>query len=352
MKPLIAVTMGDFNGIGPEVALKSLTTSHIERVCSPVLIGSLDVFEYYAQRSRIKIKLIGFDQIPPKYRPPGRHSRTGPDSIPVIQIGNGQKLKIKPGVLSDEAGLHAGNAIETAARLCLQNEVDGLVTAPVSKEVMNKAGYDFPGQTEMLATLSEAPKVMMMLIAGHFRVGLTTIHIPLKKVSSELSKQKIFDKLRMLSHALKNDFKIRAPRIAVLGINPHAGEHGLIGKEEVQHILPAIKRAKRSRIEVEGPFAADGFFGTHAYKHYDAILAMYHDQGLIPLKLLGFNIGVNYTIGLPFVRTSPDHGTAFNIAGKGKANPSSMIEAIKLAAQLIQTRQNDIVGLDRRKHHQ
>jgi 4-hydroxythreonine-4-phosphate dehydrogenase len=222
--------------------------------------------------------------------------------------------------------------------LCLKKKVQGIVTAPVAKHTMNNAGFKHPGQTEMLADLSHASNVAMMLIAHNFRVGLATVHLPLKNVAKHLFQQLIIEKLLIIHRSLKKDFRIRKPRIAVLGLNPHAGEHGLLGVEEQNIIIPSIKKAQRLYLSVDGPFPADGFFGMQKQKDFDLVLCMYHDQGLIPLKISGFRIGVNYSAGLPIVRTSPDHGTAFEIAGEGIADPRSMIEAIKLAVTIIHNR--------------
>lgn len=329
MKPIIAITMGDFNGIGPEVTLKSLTSPKVQNLFIPLLVGSIDVYDYYAQRLRMKINLKEVDTIPTKF---------SGNSIPVFNIRRFQKPRIKPGILSKEAGEYAGDAIVIAIELCKKKFVDGIVTAPVSKEVLHLAGFRYPGQTEMLTELCNTPDFAMMLIADKLRVGLATIHLPLRKVANQITRENLTKKISVIHHSLKNDFYISSPKIAVLGLNPHAGENNYLGKEENNMIIPAIKNSIKKKKNIEGPFPSDGFFGTHAYKNYDAVLAMYHDQGLIPLKMLGFNIGVNYTAGLPIVRTSPDHGTAFDIAGKGIANPSSMIEAIKLAVKIIHNR--------------
>jgi 4-hydroxythreonine-4-phosphate dehydrogenase len=328
-KPIIAVTLGDFNGIGPEIVLKGLRSPAIQKAYIPMVIGSIDALEFYAHSMRLKIHFKEIDTIPDRY---------SSDYIHVFHLRKFQKPVIRPGIISREAGDYAGEAIEVAAELCKQKIIDGMVTAPISKEALHLAGYRFPGQTEMLAKICNADNVTMMLIANKLRVGLTTIHLALNKVSKTLSKELIAGILSLIHSSLRKDFGIRNPKIAVLGLNPHAGENGKIGDEEIKIIEPAIRVAKRKGIHIDGPFPSDGFFGRHSYKNYDAVLAMYHDQGLIPLKMMGFNIGVNYTVGLPIVRTSPDHGTAFDIAGKGIANPSSMIEAIKSAVKIINNR--------------
>ncbi len=212
------------------------------------------------------------------------------------------------------------------------------MTAPVSKEAMFRSGYRYPGQTEFLAKRSGSRESAMMLVAGGFRIALATVHLPLKWVSKALTVDLIMQKLRVIDTSLRRDFAIKRPKIALLGLNPHAGESGHIGTEEIFTIRPAIERARRNGIRADGPFPADGFFGAAAFRSYDAVLAMYHDQGLIPLKMTAFSSGVNFTSGLPIVRTSPDHGTAFDIAGRGVADPGSMIEAIKLAASVIKNR--------------
>jgi 4-hydroxythreonine-4-phosphate dehydrogenase len=329
MKPKIAISMGDFNGIGPEIILKSLRSPGIQKICVPMIVGSIDVFEYYAKRIRQRIHFKEIDSIPDK---------SSAQNIHVFHLRKFQTPIIKPGIISREAGDYAGEAIEVAVELCKQKVIDGMVTAPISKEALHLAGYRFAGQTEMLAKICKTDKVIMMLVANNLRVGLTTIHLALNKVTKSLSKELIAGRLSLIHSSLRKDFGIRNPKIAVLGLNPHAGENGAMGNEEIEIIEPAIRVAKRNRVHVDGPFPADGFFGMHSYKNYDAVLAMYHDQGLIPLKMMGFNIGVNYTAGLPIVRTSPDHGTAFDIAGKGIADPSSMIETIRLAVQIIKNR--------------
>jgi 4-phospho-D-threonate 3-dehydrogenase / 4-phospho-D-erythronate 3-dehydrogenase len=329
MKPRIAITMGDFNGIGPEVTLQSIITPEIHKICTPLLVGSIDVYEYYAKRLGIKINLIELDR---------STGRMIPGEISVFHIRKFQNPTLRPGTLSIDAGGYAGEAIEIAASLCLQGFADGMVTAPVSKIALNNAGYKYPGQTEFLAKLCGTSKQTMMLVAGRFRVALATIHMPLKKVPLSITKALLTEKLNIVRESCKKDFGIRKPRIAMLSLNPHAGEDGLLGDEENKILIPVIKTANRKKLYVDGPFPSDGFFGTHSHTDYDAILAMYHDQGLIPLKMAGFSTGVNFTAGLPIVRTSPDHGTAFEIAGKGIADPSSMTEAIRLAVEIIKNR--------------
>ncbi len=333
MFPRIAITMGDFNGIGPEIIIKCFNNPTIRNICNLFVIGSINVFEYYAIKLKEECTLIEIDTIP---------ESTETDKIFIFNLRKFQTPIIQPSLTTKEAGEYAGEAIETAVKLFKQNLIDGIITAPVSKEALNKSKYHFPGQTEMLSNLFNNKDGLMMLVCKNLRVGLVTTHLPLSNVSKNLSKEKIVNKISVLHSSLKKDFLIRNPRIAVLGFNPHAGENGTLGTEENNIMTPAIKCIRRKGIFVDGPFPADGFWGTHLYKKYDAVLAMYHDQGLIPFKMLGFDVGVNFTAGLPIVRTSPDHGTAFDIAGKGIASAKSMIEAIRLAVKIINNRRRKI----------
>ncbi len=331
MKPTIAITIGDFNGIGPEVTLKSIVSPKIKKNIQPVLIGSFDIFQYYVKMFKLDIELIEVENISTKIKS---------GAVSVLTVHPATSKSIQLGKISPDSGVCAGIAIEHAIKLCLSKEVNAMVTAPVSKEALHFAGYNFPGQTEMLAMLTRSDRVTMMLLSKTMRVALATVHIPIKKVSENLSIDRIIDKLDTVNSSLKNDLGIKNPSIAVLGLNPHAGENGAIGSEENETIIPAIRKAKEKGISASGPFPADGFFASGAYKNYDAILAMYHDQGLIPLKMTGFDEGVNFSAGLKIIRTSPDHGTAFDIAGKKIANPGSMISAIQLATSIIKQRDN------------
>jgi 4-hydroxythreonine-4-phosphate dehydrogenase len=327
-RPVLAITMGDFNGTGPEVLLKSLRSPAVRALCRPLVVGSLDVLEYYARTLRIGVTLREVGSLP---------AGDGP-GIPVLPILPYRLPRISPGMISAEAGRYSGLAIEEAVRLCRAGFADAIVTAPVSKEAMHMGGYKVPGQTEMLLRLSGGRRVAMILAAGDFRVGLATVHHPLKDVARRLTRPVLLEKLDIVNTALRVDFGIRAPRIAVLGLNPHAGEHGILGSEEADVIRPALAAARRRGIDADGPFPADAFFGLQSHRSYDAVLAMYHDQGLIPLKMAGFRIGVNISAGLPIIRTSPDHGTAFDIAGKGTADPESMTQAIRLAVLIARNR--------------
>lgn len=329
MRPIIGITIGDFNGIGPEVTLKSIITPPVRKSIQPLLIGSYELFRHHASLLNIDVELTEV---------PNLKTKVKNGAIPVLTVHNATAKNLQFGRTAPDAGVCAGMAIEKAIQLCLEKELDAMVTAPVSKEALHYAGYNFPGQTEMLAMLTRSERVTMMLLSKTMRVALATVHIPIKKVSESLFVDRIVEKLETVSTSLRRDLGIKEPSIAVLGLNPHAGENGAIGTEEIEVIIPAIKKAVEKGIRVFGPYPADGFFASQNYKNHDAILAMYHDQGLIPLKMTGFDEGVNFSAGLKIIRTSPDHGTAFDIAGKNIANPGSMISAIDLAASIIQHR--------------
>jgi 4-hydroxythreonine-4-phosphate dehydrogenase len=333
LKPVVAITAGDFNGIGPELALKAAIHPSVRKMCSPLLVGPIGVFEFTARRCRLKLKFEKSTLV--------SLGRSSSNTIQVIDVGDGIGADVQFGIPTKLSGRSAGAAIERAAELCNQAKVSAMVTAPVSKEALNLAGYSFPGQTEMIALLSRSQRVAMILISHSMRVGLVTIHTGIKNIAAQISKEKIVEKISIIDESLKIDFNLKKPRIAVLSLNPHAGENGLIGTEESDIIIPAISESKRNSILAEGPFSADAFFGKHAYKEFDAIVAMYHDQGLIPLKMHSFGKGVNFSAGLKIIRTSPDHGTAYDIAGKNKANLSSMLEAIKLSLSISKNRRKN-----------
>lgn len=329
--PLVAMTVGDCNGIGPEVLLRSIVQPRIRALCIPVLVGPSSVFEYYGRTLRRQLPLR-------EWKGEQDVARQG---IWFVESSDVPEGAIRPGHLSHVAGAAAAAAITSAARLALGGFVDAIVTAPVSKQAMHLAGIKAPGQTEMLQELSGSEEVAMMLVAPHLRVGLVTIHEPLSRVPSLVTERRVVKQTRIVHTALVRDWGIRRPRIAVLGLNPHAGEGGDIGTEEQRQILPALEVLRKEGMLVDGPFPADGFFARYAPGVYDAVVAMYHDQGLIPLKMSSGNHAVNVTAGLPLVRTSPDHGTAFPLAGRGIADASSMQEAIRLAVTIV---------LNRRRH--
>ena len=322
MKPVVAITIGDFNGVGPEVALKAAGNASVRAMCQPLLVGPLNVFDHVRQSLRIKTKIAKTAlTIMPSA------------AVPVWDVGDGIWADVHWGKPTKASGKTAGVAIEHAVDLCLRKKAHAMVTAPISKEALNLAGYNFPGQTEMVTLLSRSQKVAMMLVSDKMRVGLVTTHVPVRSVTENISKDKIIDKVLVIHDALIRNFGVRSPSIAVLALNPHAGDKGVIGSEDQELVVPSIAHLQSKNLNVDGPFPADAFFGKQLYKKYDAVVAMYHDQGLIPLKLISFGKAVNFSAGLNIIRTSPDHGTAYDIAGKNKASISSIVEAIRLAVQ-------------------
>ncbi len=334
MKPVIAITVGDINGIGPEVALKCVRSRSLQDRCTPVLIGPRSAFAYYAAKLKIPVRFRPVD--PEELRLARKPA--GSRMVPIIEPDPGDSPDVTPGKLTEAGGRIAARAIELAARLALSQRVDAVVTAPVSKQALHLAGVPFPGHTEMLQHLTSSPRVAMMLVSRTLRVGLATIHLPLARVSDALTADVLRHCIEVVHEALRVDWRIDSPSIAVLGLNPHAGEGGDIGTEEARVIIPVMKELCASGLPLEGPFPADSFFGLYAPGRYDAVIAMYHDQGLIPLKMKAFRTAVNVTAGLPIVRTSPDHGTAFPIAGTGRADHRSMAEAIALACRIARNR--------------
>lgn len=323
MNARIAISIGDYNGIGPEVIIKSLQNYDIQSV-TPIILGSDKILEFYLQHL----------QHPLKYRTVTDIKEVRNGEINVLNCLDEEEIDIDPGSISAAAGRSAMRAVELGIDLCRNGKAAALVTASISKEAVNRAGYHIPGHTEFLAEKTGTEDVLMMMVNDDLRVGLLSTHIPLKEVCSMLSEKHIVQYIRIMNQSLKVDFGLEIPRIAVLGVNPHAGAGGLLGNEEQEIIGPAIDKARSDDIAAEGPFPADGFFGSRSYTQFDGILAMYHDQGLIPFKTLSFGKGVNFTAGLPIIRTSPDHGTAFEIAGENKASPASFLQAFKLAVTL------------------
>jgi len=321
----LAITMGDPGGVGPEIILKALNSSETKNYCAPIVIGDAFVIEEALNLLKLNLQLR-LIKSPEESRPTSRDR-----FIELIDIGINKKFKKnKP---TSEGGRACVSYIKKAVEFSLKKQVDGIVTAPISKEALKMAGLTWPGHTEMLADLTRTRDYAMMLIGGPLRVILVTIHTALKNVPDLVTRSRVLKTIRLAKKAC-DMLKIKNPRIAVAGLNPHAGEAGIFGDEEGKKIIPAIREAMKEGIPISGLYPADTIF-YKAYKdEVDVIVCMYHDQGLIPLKMIAFDKGVNVTIGLPFIRTSPDHGTAYDIAWKGMANPSSMIEAIKVAARL------------------
>lgn len=322
-KPIIAITMGDAGGIGPEVAVGAAARPGVRRICRPLLVGDLKLCDSClpgAGRIRL-VPVNGAEGMP-----------RGRSVIPVAEPCR-PILRHRWGIVRKDYGEAAMGYIRFAVEEALAGRVRAVVTAPICKEAIHRAGYGFQGHTDYLAHLTRARRHAMMLMGRGLRVVLVTVHEPIADVSRNLSRDKVRNAIALANGACRRLGVVR-PRIAVCALNPHAGESGAFGREEIETIRPAIRSSRRTGIAVEGPFPADTLFVERNRESFDAVVAMYHDQGLIPLKMLAFDVGVNVTLGLPIVRTSPDHGTAFGIAGKGVADLRSMEEAIKAACRL------------------
>jgi 4-hydroxythreonine-4-phosphate dehydrogenase len=328
--PIIAITMGDPAGIGPEIILKALSDPVIKRVARPLILGDWGVLERAGRRGKRSVpKLICWQ--PGQRLLPLLDDRS---AYVVCSLSSLTAKESRPGIPSKAGGHGAFSYIRVAAKLALSNLADAIATAPISKSILIDAGYNYPGHTELLAELSRTAECRMMLIGAKLRVVPVTGHIRFTQVARRLTRENIQTTLELAQGSLKNFFAIARPRIAVAALNPHGGEEGIFGDEEIEVIAPAVKAARKKGIAAYGPFPADSLFHHAARGDYDAVVCMYHDQGLIPLKLHHFYGGVALTLGPPFIRTSVDHGTAYDIAGTGKADASSMKEAILLAARL------------------
>lgn len=327
-KPVIGVSCGDLNGIGLELIIKTFSDNRLLDLCTPVIFASNKVVNFY----RKSINDINFN-----YQSTKEYNRFNNKQVNVFNCWE-EEVAINPGQLEDAAGKYAVLSLQTAVAALKQQQIDGLVTAPIHKKNIQSSEFNYTGHTPYLKEAFSANDVVMMLCAGNFRVALVTEHVPVKDIAQYITKENILSKLNIIHKSLQRDFGIDKPRIAVLGLNPHAGDEGLVGKEEETIIKPAIKEAKNNNMLVVGPFSADAFFARRQYEKFDAVLAMYHDQGLIPFKALASGEGVNYTAGLPVVRTSPDHGVAFDIAGKDKADASSFLTSIFECIDIIQQR--------------
>lgn len=326
---VVGITQGDINGIGYEVIIKSCLDQRILDLFVPVVYGSSKAASYH--RKTLNIPDFSFNVI--------RHADQASPKRPNLVNLHDKEIKIEMGISSTLAGEQSIVAINAAVEDLRKGHIDVLVTAPINKKNVEEAGVpNFSGHTGYLASMLGVDDYLMLMVSSQLKIGVATGHIPLNEVASAISEELILKKLTLMEASLRQDFAIRKPRIAVLGLNPHAGDAGLLGKEEQNTIIPAIAKVAAHGMIVSGPFAADGFFASMQYRHFDGILAMYHDQGLIPFKTLSFDEGVNYTAGLPFVRTSPVHGTAYDIAGKDIASADSMRAAIYLACDIYKNR--------------
>lgn len=328
-KPVIGITCGDINGIGTELIIKTFSDHRILEHCTPVIFGNNKLVNFY--KKAIPDAHFNYQSIKD-------FTRINPKQINILNCWE-DEVAINPGQLTPEGGQYAVKALLAAADALKAGHIKGLITAPIHKKNVQGPDFSYTGHTPFLKAVAGANDVLMLLYAENLRVALVTEHVAVKDIAGQITREAIVSKLRLLANSLRKDFGIDKPKIAVLGLNPHAGDEGLIGDEEARIIQPAIKEAKQGQnILVFGPYSSDAFFARRAYTSFDAVLAMYHDQGLIPFKTIAMGEGVNYTAGLPFVRTSPDHGTAFDIAGKNRADETSFTAAVFECIDIINRR--------------
>jgi 4-hydroxythreonine-4-phosphate dehydrogenase len=330
-KPRIGITIGDPNGIGPEVIIKALADNRILSLVTPVVYGSTRVLSYY--RKLMNLEEFNYSQVKAR-------GQFFPKSINVVNCWE-DVIEINPGQPSRQTANAALLSLQKTIEDVKEGMIDGFVTGPIDKNTIHSEQFPFRGHTEYLTQVFNATESLMLMVSDQLKVGLVTEHVPVKEIAQHITKERVELKIRLLELCLKKDFGISKPKIAVLGLNPHAGDEGLIGDEEIQVIKPVIGDLKNKGKLIFGPFPADGFFAASSHLKYDAVLAMYHDQGLVAFKSIAFGTGVNYTAGLPVVRTSPDHGTAYGIAGKNLADESSLREAIYAAAAIIKSRSDN-----------
>lgn len=328
----IGITIGDMNGIGPEVIIKALSNPKVSSLFIPIIYGSSKIMSYH--KNIVNDQNFSFVSI----RNP---ENAAYNKVNVLNVIN-EDINITLGKATEEGGKIAFKAMAAAVEDAIAGKIDAIVTAPINKKSMEMAGFPHVGHTEFLTEAFSAPESVMTMISESTIIALATNHVPIKDVAGKIEKKKITRKLKVLAKSLKQDFGFQKPLIGVLGLNPHAGDNGVIGNEDEQVIKPAIMEAKNNGVLASGPHPSDGFFGSNDFRKVDAILAMYHDQGLIPFKLMSFGNGVNFTAGLPVIRTSPDHGTAFNIAGQNRANGASMRKALYMAKDLYKNRKEYI----------
>lgn len=324
----VGISIGDINGIGLEVIIKTLADHKILDYCTPIVYGSTKVASFY--RKALSINDFSFNVI-------NNASQANPKRANIINCWE-EDVRVEPGVVNETGGKYAFISLEKAVDDLLAGNIDALVTAPINKHNIQNENFNFPGHTEYIQHRTNAKDSLMFLVGDDIKTGVVTGHIPVGEVANSITKEAILSKLELMRDSLKGDFWIQKPKIAVLGLNPHAGDNGLIGKEEKEVIIPAIEEAKEKGIYAVGPFPADGFFANGSHLKFDAVLAMYHDQGLIPFKYIAFHDGVNFTAGLPVVRTSPDHGTGYDIAGKNVASESSFRSALFAALNIVKRR--------------
>ena len=334
--PIIGITLGDINGVGPEVIIKALNDTRMFNFATLVVYGSAKTISYY--RKHLKMEDFNFHQV-------RGENQFEKKKVNVINCWD-QAVEINTGKVTKEGGNCARLALKQGTSDLIDGYIDAIVTGPINKSNIQSEEFKFPGHTEYFTNACEAKDHLMFMISENMRVGVATGHVPLRDVPNLITKERIETSLSVMKTSLIKDFGIDKPRIAVLGLNPHAGEEGLLGNEDQEVLNPVITELKNNGDLVFGPFSADGFFGSGDYKKYDGILAMYHDQGLIPFKSLSFGNGVNYTAGLPIIRTSPDHGTGYDIAGKNIASESSLRNAIYLASEIAKNRRETVKAVE------
>jgi len=326
----VGITQGDINGVSYEVIIKTLLDNRIFDTCIPIVYGSPKVAAYH--RKALNIDNFSFNSI----KVPEEANPKRANLINCIS----DSVRVELGKSTSMAGEASYKSLDAAAKDLEDNKIDAIVTGPINKYNIQSEKFNFAGHTEFFESRFKSDGVLMLMVHELFKVGVVTGHVPLSRVAEYVTKDNILSKLRILNKSLIIDFLIRKPRIAVLGLNPHAGDNGVIGDEEIKEITPALKAARDEDINAFGPFSADGFFGSDTFGKFDAVMAMYHDQGLIPFKAMMYEGGVNFTAGLPIVRTAPAHGTAYELAGKGEAHPHSFRKAIYLACDIYHNRQD------------
>ena len=326
--PVIGISVGDMNGIGIELIIKTFSDSRITELCTPVIFASNKVINFYRKlMPEVNINYNNIKEI----------SKANPKQLNILSVWE-EDVEITPGQATEIGGKYGVLSLQAAVSALKAKEIDALVTAPLNKNTMQSGDFNFTGHTPYLKDAFKADEVLMLMVAENMKVALLTEHVAIGDVAKNITKEQIIKKIAILKTSLKKDFGIDRPKIAVLGLNPHAGDGGLVGREEKEIIRPAVQEAKKNDCTVLGPYSADAFFARGSHERFDAVLAMYHDQGLIPFKSLAIGEGTNFTAGLSVIRTSPDHGTAFDIAGKNLADESSFRQAIFTAMDIFETR--------------
>jgi 4-hydroxythreonine-4-phosphate dehydrogenase len=328
--PIVGITLGDPNGIGAELIMKIFSDTRMLEICTPIIYGSAKILLFYK-------KLLGANDF--NFNQIDSADKILHKKVNLVNINAGD-FKVTPGISSNEGGKASFNYLKTCTEDIASNKIDVMVTCPINKKNIQSEDFNFPGHTEYLANYANEDNPLMIMATDDTRVGLVSIHVPIKDVANQITTEAVASKANAFIKSLIQDFGISKPKLAVLGLNPHAGDNGLLGDEEINIISPAIEKLKNDGNLVFGPFSADGFFGSSNFQKYDGILAMYHDQGLTPFKALTFDEGINFTAGLPIVRTSPDHGVGYDIAGKNEASETSLRNAIYTACDIYRTRKN------------